>query len=444
MLSFYFNLFFGVNMNKAKSKPTKLWLFGGIIIVIVLVAVFSQKSWMGLFAPEEAAVEVATELVFNSNGSDPEPKLAFETLVKKFQTENPSITVKLNIFDHESFKTSIRNFLSSKSPDVVTWFAGNRMKSFVDLDLLEDVSDVWADNDLSNVMSSSKSALTVNGKQYGVPYSYYQWGIYYRKDIFDQHGLAVPTNWDEFLAVGRTLKENGIAPVAIGTKFLWTAAGWFDYLNMRINGLPFHIELTDGKVPYTDDRVRAVFQTWKQLLDEGFFIENHATYSWQEAQPFVFQGKAAMYLIGNFFVPFFPEDLKDDMGYFQFPTINPDLPKYEDAPIDTLHIPARATNKADARKFLAFIARADNQRYLSDTLDRLPPNNQAGVKDDRFLTIGNQVLSDAAGLAQFYDRDTTPEMAKIGMEGFQEFMIAPDRLDAILEKIEKGRQRIFN
>ena len=25
--------------------------------------------------------------------------------------------------------------------------------------------------------------MTMDGKQWGVPYTYYQWGIYYRKDI---------------------------------------------------------------------------------------------------------------------------------------------------------------------------------------------------------------------------------------------------------------------
>jgi multiple sugar transport system substrate-binding protein len=34
-------------------------------------------------------------------------------------------------------------------------------------------------------------------------------------------------------------------------------------------------------------------------------------------------------------------------------------------------------------------------------------------------------------------------MAKIGMKGFQEFMVKPDRLDKILERIEKGRKRIY-
>ncbi len=35
------------------------------------------------------------------------------------------------------------------------------------------------------------------------------------------------------------------------------------------------------------------------------------------------------------------------------------------------------------------------------------------------------MLSNAYALAQFYDRDAPAEMAKAGMEGFQEFMVKP-------------------
>ncbi|MDX1566083.1 MAG: extracellular solute-binding protein, partial [Phycisphaeraceae bacterium] len=131
----------------------------------------------------------AGTLVINADTSDPAPKEGFEKMIAKFKEENPDIEVKFNVFDHEGFKTAIRNFLTSAAPDVVTWYAGERMKSFVDRGLFEDVSDLWEKNNLKEAMPSAYSSMTVNGKQYGIPYTYYQWGVYYRKDIFEQHGL---------------------------------------------------------------------------------------------------------------------------------------------------------------------------------------------------------------------------------------------------------------
>ncbi len=54
------------------------------------------------------------------------------------------------------------------------------------------------------------------------------------------------------------------------------------------------------------------------------------------------------------------------------------------------------------------------------------------------------MLTAADGTAQFYDRDTVPDMYSEGMEGFQEFMVNPDRKDAILERLERTRQRVFD
>ncbi|MEM7046848.1 MAG: extracellular solute-binding protein [Pseudomonadota bacterium] len=384
----------------------------------------------------------AATLVINSNASDPNVKAAWDTVIDGFKAEHPDIEVQYSIYDHEAYKTAIRTWLPAAPPDVVFWFAGNRMATFVERGLFEDVSDVWRDNGLDEAMASTRPSLTIDGKRWGVPYAYYNWGVYYRKDIFDQYGLSAPTSWDELLAVGKTLKDNGITPVTIGTKYLWTSAGWFDYLNMRTNGLDFHIDLMLGRVAYTDARVRKTFENWRELVDAGFFLENHTSYSWQEAQAPMINGEAAMYLIGNFLVGELSDDVAANIDFFQFPAIDPSLDLGEDAPTETLHIPAKAKNKEDAKRFLAYVARPDVQSALNMALKNLPPHKDAEVSDNRFVQKGAEMLA-RSKTAQFYDRDTTPEMAQEGMKGFVQFMDNPDDLDEILATLERARQRIF-
>ena len=68
-------------------------------------------------------------------------------------------------------------------------------------------------------------------------------------------------------------------------------------------------------------------------------------------------GEAAMYLMGNFVVPFFEDaGVADNVDYFQFPKIVDGVPMSEDAPTDTIHIPAGAKNIEDAKKFLGFLS----------------------------------------------------------------------------------------
>lgn len=387
----------------------------------------------------------AGTIVINSDTSDPAPKQAMQELIDGFKEAHPDVEVEWNLFDHEGYKTSIRNFLTADAPDIAAWYAGNRMAPYVDAGLFEDVSDVWADNGLDDTLKSAAASMTMDGKKWGVPYTYYQWGIYYRKDIFADLGIEPPTDWAGLLEVCAKLKENGVTPFTIGTKALWPTGGWFDYLNLRVNGYEFHMDLTAGNVSYTDDRVKAVFEKWGELVEPGYFVANHAALDWQDAMPLLVQGEAGMYLMGNFAVATMKDGglSEDQIGFMQFPEITPGIPMAEDAPTDTFHIPANAKNKEDAKKFLAYLAQPDVQTKINATLGQLPVNNQSTVPEDVFLSQGFEMLSNAYALAQFYDRDALAEMAKAGMEGFQEFMVKPERADAILERLEKIRGRVY-
>lgn len=406
---------------------------------------FSGLSGLALGLSLSCSAALAGELVLNSDQTDPAPKQAMETMIANFEKANPDIKVKWNNFDHEGYKSAIRNFLTADPPDVAAWYAGNRMAPFVSAGLFEPVDDVWADNKLDEQLASAASALTQDGKKWGVPYTYYQWGIYYRKDIFEQQGLTPPKTWAELIAACEKLKGAGITPFAIGTKALWPTGGWFDYLDLRVNGYEFHMDLTAGKVPYTDPRVKAVFDKWAELVKPGYFLENHAALDWQDAMPQFVQGKAAMYLMGNFAVATMKQGgLKEEqIGFLQFPEITAGVPMAEDAPTDTFHIPSGAKNKADAKKFLAYLASPEAQTAINDILGQLPVNNKSTAPSDPFLKQGFTMLSSAHGLAQFYDRDAPAEMAKAGMEGFQEFMVKPDSQDRILERLEKARGKIY-
>ena len=387
---------------------------------------------------------VAGTLIINANTSDPAPRAAWEQVVEAFEGEHPEIDVKFNIYDHESYKKSIRNWLTSAPPDIVFWNVGHRMRQFVTPGLLEDVSDLFTPERRSEFGEAAIELVSVDQAQFGVPFSQYQIGFYYRRDLLEQAGIPeAPRDWGALLAACDKLKAAGIAPLVIGSRDLWPTAGWFDYLDLRINGHAFHRSVLDGKVPFTDPRIRAVFAKWRELLDRGCFIRNHASLSWQESQALLYQGKGAMMLIGNFIVANFPADLRDKMDFAPFPIVDPTVGRYEDAPMNSLHIPARAKNKADARIFLDYVMRADVQERISAATLTIPVNAKSAVAEDRFLQKGRELLAEAEGLMQYFDRDTSEDLATVAMKGFQEFMIDPDRLEAVLESIERARKRIY-
>ena len=371
---------------------------------------------------------------------DATPLAAMEALIADFEAANPDIDVVLQNFDHEGYKTAIRNFLTTDSPDLANWYAGNRMAPFVNAGQFQDVSDVWEANGLSDSLASAKASMTIDGKQWGVPYTYYQWGIYFNKDVYKATGVEVPKTWDEFVANCEKFKAASIDCLTTSTSALWPAAGIFDYINMRTNGYEFHMDLTAGKIAWTDDRVKATFAEWAKI--QPYTTANHAAIDWQDAAALMVQGKAANYVMGNFAVATFKEGgmTNDTLGFMVFPEITPGIPRAEEAPTDTIHITAGAKNVPDAKTFLAYVASADAQTKLNAALGQLPTNKNATVDSaDPFISAGFESLSSAYALAQFFDRDAPAEMAKAGMEGFQEFMVKPERLPEILDRLEKVR-----
>ena len=398
-----------------------------------------------LLADAGQAQDLSGTLRIVSDMSDPAPRAVMEKIAADFGALHPELDVEVEIVDREGWKGQIRNALTANPPDVVNWYAANRMTPFVEAGLFMDVSDLWEELD---GLDAVRGALTYDGKQWGVPYTFYQWGMYYRADIFEELGLEEPETFEQELSNCQAILDSGRKCYAIGSRFLWPAAGWFDYLNMRTNGFDFHMQLANGEIPWTDDRVRETFANWRQLIDMGAYIDDQQTFDWQEALPFIVNGEATGYLMGNFAVaPMREGGLTDDqLDFYQFPTIA-DVPQGEDAPTDTFHITAGAQNVEAAREFLRYVTSAEVQTEINagDALGQLPINANASVGDDKFLRQGFDMLSNNAtgGVAQFFDRDFPAEMASVGMEGFQEFMVFPDNLEDILARLEDARQRIY-
>jgi multiple sugar transport system substrate-binding protein len=396
-------------------------------------------------SPFAATTAEAGTMTINIAFKGASQRAVWQSVIDDFKKAHPDIDVKASFVDEEAYKVQLPGWLSTVAPDVVNWHNGERMAYYARRGLFEDLSGDWKKNGWDNMYASTKDSSTYNGKQYAAPTVYYSWGLFYRKDLFQKAGIASePKTWDQLMDACKKLKAAGITPFAVGGRDAWTLAGWFDYLDLRINGNAFHQQLMAGDVPYTDPRVKKVYTTWKSLIDSGYFIDNALSYDLDGAQPFLFQGKAAMMLMGTFITGGFPPNVKPNMSYFQFPIIDSNVPTAEDGPVESLHIPAKAKNKADAHTFLAFVETPEQGAKLATGLGSLSANSKSPEPEDPISKIGFQILSNTkGGIAQFYDRDMTKEMADEGMKAMQQFFSDPTQLDAILQRLESTRKRIY-
>jgi multiple sugar transport system substrate-binding protein/raffinose/stachyose/melibiose transport system substrate-binding protein len=154
-----------------------------------------------------------------------------------------------------------------------------------------------------------------------------------------------------------------------------------------------------------------------------------------------------MYLMGQFILDSTAEEVKDDMDFFRFPIIDPAMPIGEDAPTDGYFMSVNANNVDGGKELLSFMGSAEAQEVVVQELGRLAVNPD--VDPSLYSPMqqkGIELIQGADLVVQFYDRDTTPEMADVGMNAMMAFWDDPyndEALDELLAELEAARQEIF-
>jgi len=382
-------------------------------------------------------------VTFGSNHSDPQDKAAMTATLQAYQTKSGK-TVKINTVDHNTFQQNINRYLQGNPDDVFSWFAGNRMKFFAAKGLATDISDVWSG--LTGFSDAFKAASTGDdGKQYFVPIYNYPWGVFYRKSVWQQKGYQVPKTWDEFKTLAAKMKTDGLIPISIGNKDGWPAYGTFDYINMRLNGYQFHIDLMNGKAEWTDPKVKNVFTEWKSIIP--FYNQGINSQTWQDAANQMVQKKAGMHVLGMFVGAQMPPNELDDLDYFAFPEISPENGQDSiEAPIDGFMVAKKAKDVAAAKDLMKFLATPQaEETFLKVYPSNVACNSNADTsKYNALQKKAVELIGSAKHISQFLDRDTRPDFVTPVMQpAITKFLQDQSDIDGLLKSIESQKKTIF-
>ena len=387
-----------------------------------------------------STVAQAGVLNINFGAEDNSQREAFKTLVSDFRAANPDVDVHLTIQDVPTYRKALPGSLDTdNAPDVFNWFAGDQLRMMAQRGELDDLSDLWKANTWWNTFPSA--AITVSGKQYALPYQYYPWGLFTRRDVLERAGIHEPPH--DLSAITNAcskLRKAGFTPIALGAKDGWALAAWFDFIDMRANGYEYHQQLLEGKATYNDSNVRRAFAMWKQLIDAKCFDPNALAVDEHSAEAQLYAGRAGMVLMGTVASASFPEIVRPVMDYQRFPAIDSGQAAAEAAPTDTFQVAARAKNKADARRFLKFASSSAANAKLAKAIGSFPTNKFAPVAGTVLDLASYKVLTEAkTNLVQGFDRDVPADMAAAGIKGFQEFFAHPEQMYAVMNRLDATR-----
>ncbi|MEO0976476.1 MAG: ABC transporter substrate-binding protein [Pseudomonadota bacterium] len=177
---------------------------------------------------------------------------------------------------------------------------GRQAEELVEAGLMRDLSDIAAEGNWAEIVrpSSLLDSCTLDGKIYCVPVNIHsqQW-LWLNNSVFENAGLAVPKNWDEYVAAAPKLEEAGIVPLAMGQQ-PWQTTLAFQVLLVALAGPEAYTAVFGGKDAdlASGPEMAKVFAAADKARD---MAKNSNVQNWNDATNMVITGKAAGQIMGD-------------------------------------------------------------------------------------------------------------------------------------------------
>jgi multiple sugar transport system substrate-binding protein len=380
-------------------------LASAVLSASLLVAACGSGDDGGSGGQPAAASDAEVQAALDAGGTITvwawEPTL--KQVVEDFQAKHPKVKVNLvNAGTGNDQYTALQNAIKAGSgvPDVaqVEYYA---LPQFVLSKALASLNGYGADKLQDTFTPGPWNAVRSGDGVYGLPMDSGPMALFYNKEVFDRHGLKVPTTWDEYVAEAEKLhradpkayitSDNGDA--GFTTSMIWQAGG-----------KPYTVDGAKVGINFADPGTLKFTQTWQKLIDRKLLSP---VSGWSDAwYKGLGDGTIASLVIGAWMPANLESGVKAGTGKWR---VAP-MPQWEAGGRVTaenggssLAIPEQGANKTLAYAFVKYAAvdqgaqiRADGGAFPATTAQL----NSPAFLDKQFPYFGgqqvNQVLAESA------------------------------------------------
>jgi raffinose/stachyose/melibiose transport system substrate-binding protein len=260
----------------------------------VLTAILTSSMILGTFAGcMTASAEEDVTLTF---WSPTWHQTADESVIADFEAANPNIHIDATFYSTADIKSNLKIAATSDTmPDMwYMWGGANYADYYYQAGLAKDLTEYaeannWDEKFLPSAMELCKSA---DGAVECLPQVYTGLNVWYRKDIFEEYGLSVPTTFEELENVCATLKENGVTPFSVAGDYTFRIT---EALLEYYCGAEEHDALNALEASWADSEgVTKAMEKLKEWADLGYFIDGFITEDTANEKMYVYSGNAAM------------------------------------------------------------------------------------------------------------------------------------------------------
>ncbi len=177
---------------------------------------------------------------------------------------------------------------------------GRQAEELIEAGLMLDLTDVAEAGGWRDIVNPSSllDSCTLDGRIYCVPVNIHsaQW-LWLSHDAYENAGLEVPTDWNEFVASAPALEAAGTIPLAMGQQG-WQQNLAFGAITIAVAGLDDWREVTVNKNADVarGESYAAVFQA---AADARELARDSNVQDWNQATNLVITGQAGAQLMGD-------------------------------------------------------------------------------------------------------------------------------------------------
>jgi glucose/mannose transport system substrate-binding protein len=194
----------------------------------------------------------------------------------------------------------ISRILGGDPMDAFQFNHGRQAEEMIQAGLLLDLTDVAEEQGWRDIVNppSLLDACTYEGRIYCAPINIHSWQwMWLNNSVYEELGLPVPTNWDEFVDTADEVRAAGKVPLAMGGQS-WQQSGAFNVMAVALAGLDPYLAVyrdKDAEVAAGPEFAR-VFEAAAdaRALQQGTNVQD-----WNQATNMVITGDAAAQIMGD-------------------------------------------------------------------------------------------------------------------------------------------------
>lgn len=297
----------------------------------------------------------------------------YQPLIDAFEAANSGVKIEMVDLGSADYQTVLATELTGSGSDfdVVTVKDVPGYTTLVNKGVLEPLDDYIAKDNMDlSLYGGITDQVQVDGKLYELPFRSDFWVVFYNKTVFDNAGVAYPTNdmtFEQFDALARQIADPTPGSEVYGTHYhTWrSAVQLFGILDGKHS-------IVDGSYDFLKPYYEMVLAQQDDLICQDYATLKTSSLHYSGAFA---QGNIGMMNMGSWFIPTLIEKIKtgeygeevSNWGLVKYPHADGVEPGSTLATITSLSIPTSAPHKDLAWDFVKFVCGPEGAEVVANT-----------------------------------------------------------------------------